>query len=294
VVHVAALLDSINSSHGRHYRLGRALNGGESAAAQVVLDEHGNEYVLKWGEGGEFRMQEALVIAPRLHAVGYPAPKYVLSGDQAGVSFLIQKMLPGKPLGVLTLGYVTKILALNELQKDVAGDLNTNWPAPIFDSVDHGFREWCVHGSLAGYSSETALMLEELKAASAAVSGAEFRTADAVHFDFNPANILIDNGEISGVIDWNGCFAGDRAFDLTTLGFYAIEDESISAPLLARARQISGPGPVVLYLSHMILRQLDWSIRHHQPAVVQQYLSISRRALRMIRELRDQVPTALR
>jgi hypothetical protein len=55
---------------------------------------------------------------------------------------------------------------------------------------------------------------------------------------------------------------------------------------LDRAREISGPSAVALYLSHMIVRQLDWSIRNHDQPTVTKYLNISRSALRVIGELR--------
>ena len=44
-----------------------------------------------------------------------------------------------------------------------------------------------------------------------------FETNDVVHFDFNPSNILLENGQVSGVIDWEGACAGDCTFNLATL-----------------------------------------------------------------------------
>lgn len=32
------------------------------------------------------------------------------------------------------------------------------------------------------------------------------------------------------------------------------------------------PGAVAVYLAHLMLRQVDWSIRHHTPAVGARYL----------------------
>jgi len=34
-----------------------------------------------------------------------------------------------------------------------------------------------------------------------------------LHFDFHPLNVLVENGEISGVIDWTNAAAGDSRFD---------------------------------------------------------------------------------
>jgi len=39
-----------------------------------------------------------------------------------------------------------------------------------------------------------------------------FKTGDIVHDDFQGPNILVHEGRISGVVDWEGCCRGDRAF----------------------------------------------------------------------------------
>ncbi|SRR5579885_15113 len=286
MAHPAALVESINRSHGTHYRLVGPMPGGESASSHAIRDDAGTEYLLKCGDSREFHAARTVEIATRLRAAGYPAPEYVASGDEGGLAYLMHKILPGKPLAALTLPCMERIIELNGLQGDAAQGLEDGWPARIVESIERGFELWCRHDSMSRYSGETAAMLEELQLTASTVRDGRFRTADAVHFDLNPANILENGGEISGVIDWNGCCAGDRGFDLATLGFYALEDDRFARPLLERAQTISGRRPLALYLSHLILRQLDWSIRHHAPAVIDRYLRIARIALRAVQDLR--------
>lgn len=38
-----------------------------------------------------------------------------------------------------------------------------------------------------------------------------------VHGDFNPGNILVHNGEISGVLDWEYAHSGSRYMDIANL-----------------------------------------------------------------------------
>ena len=289
-----AIVDSINRCHGTRFRLMRAAAGGESGAACILVDDSGVEYILKWGAGGEFRRRQAVAITQRLRNRGYPAPEFIAIGEHNEAQYLVQKMLSGSTSTEITPALLQRIVELNHLQSDVAADLEDGWPARIVQSLEHGFKDWCVHDSLAAHSEETAPMLEELQLTARLVGTGSFRTRDAVHFDFSSANILVENGAISGVIDWNGCCAGDRAFDLVTLGYYALENESIAAWLLERAREISGPKAVALYLSHMVLRQLDWSIRHHDEATIERYLNMSRTAVKVIQDLRDLLGGATR
>ncbi|HKN00202.1 MAG TPA: aminoglycoside phosphotransferase family protein [Candidatus Binataceae bacterium] len=283
----ASIVASLNRRHGALYRLIGPKAGGESGATYVIADDSGTEYILKWGT--EFHAEQALAITRRLRASGYPVPEYVTSDtDDEGIRYLVQRVLPGQPIQRITPRHLDRIFELNTLQAGIAAEFAGDWPAPIVESIRNGFQEWCVLDSLRSYTGETAAILKDLEETTTLVDGANVPATDAVHFDFNPANILADNGAISGVVDWNGCCAGDRGFDLITLGFYALEDAGIAQPLVQRACGVSGPEAAALYLAHMIVRQLDWSIRHHDEATISRYLGISRIAMREIRELSNQ------
>lgn len=281
----AAIIAVINSRHGTHFRVLDARAGGESGAAHRVADDADIEYLLKFGAGEEFRLRQAVAITSRLREAGYPVPEFVVHGTDNGLNYVVQKIMPGKSGAVLTPRLLRRLVELNGLQSGIAAEFGEAWPARIIESIEHGFHDWCVHDSLMGHSVETRAIMSELKGLPGAVQSQAFGTWDAVHFDFTTANILVDGGEISGVIDWNGCCAGDRAFDLVTLAFYALEDPLISQSLLQSARDISGPDATRLYLAHLILRQLDWSIRHHDETTVTRYLGISRAALKVIQDL---------
>jgi aminoglycoside phosphotransferase (APT) family kinase protein len=87
-------------------------------------------------------------------------------------------------------------------------------------------------------------------------------------------NILVAGGRISGVIDWDGACAGDRAFDLATLLFYAGDQPELREILAKHYVEYFGLETLRLYLAHLIVRQLDWSIRYHERAVVAHWLRI--------------------
>jgi thiamine kinase-like enzyme len=101
------------------------------------------------------------------------------------------------------------------------------------------------------------------------------RAADAVHFDFHHGNILINDAGIASVIDWEGCRAGDRAFDLATLLYYSYPDLVLRNALWERARAIASDEAMALFLAHLIVRQTEWSIRLETPAAAEHYLKLA-------------------
>jgi len=90
---------------------------------------------------------------------------------------------------------------------------------------------------------------------------------DFTHFDFQFLNLLSDGHAITGVIDVNPPpLCGDRAFDLVTLLFYVYDTDELRRPILARLSGLASRPAVRAYLAHMVLRQVEWSVRHHPGA----------------------------
>lgn len=241
-----------------------------------MLDGHGRRLVLKWTMGAEAlaRFQQAQVITERLRTRGYPAPRYLYLGLSDGVSYAVQELLPGTPRHTLRPELLPRLLELNALQAEAAPEPAGDWPGEIVDSILRGCEGYCVLDSLRTYSTETNELLTALQALAAAAAEPRGPSSDIVHYDFTPANILVNGDVVSGVIDWDGARAGDRAFDLATLLFYTA-DPDLQAALWTTAVAQSSPEAVLLYLAHMIVRQVDWSIRHHDAAVVARWLDVS-------------------
>jgi aminoglycoside phosphotransferase (APT) family kinase protein len=272
----AQLLAAINRRHGVSLTLAGRAPGGESGSAWIVEDPGGARYVLKADSGAEFRIDDAVAITLRLRERGYPLPAYRFSGRDGETRYIVRELIAGEPMQQLDAMHVARLLELNDLQADAAAGIATDWPAAIIESVLNGFRDWCVLDTLRHHSAETAAMLAELQALVQANAAGTYRTTDAVHFDFNTANILVDGDRIAGVIDWEGARAGDRAFDLATLLFYHHGDMAVRQLLWQRALAIASRGAMMLYLAHMIVRQVDWSIRRHSSAVADVYIAASR------------------
>lgn len=81
------------------------------------------------------------------------------------------------------------------------------------------------------------------------------------------------------MIDWEGVCAGDRAFDLVTLWFYSDDQPATDALLHQHLRSTVAPERLRLYVAHMALRQVDWSLRFHDRAAMRRWLARSHMAL---------------
>ena len=125
---------------------------------------------------------------------------------------------------------------------------------------------------MRSHAPATARLLELVQELVARHRDVTTPTTDIVHFDFQQNNMLGLSGNISGVVDWDGVQAGDRAFDLATVLFYAHEQEPVGETLWARATTIADPAAVAVYLAHLIHRQVDWSIRFNDATVIERSL----------------------
>jgi aminoglycoside phosphotransferase len=267
-----ALVAAINEQQRTSFRLGERFGGGEQGAYALV-DAAGTRFVLKRNPVGRTApFERARAVTELLDRRGYPLARYVATGTTEDAAYAVQELLPGEPMGRLAAHFIPRLLELNDLQTGPAPFAERHWRPMIVQSVLEGFDEYCVIATLRDYSPPTAKLLVSLQALVRANANIELATDDIVHFDFTPANVLIDEGRISGVIDWDGVCAGDRAFDLATLLFYAVEQPELRAILLPEVLARTSEGALRLYLAHLIVRQLDWSIRFHSPEVAGYWL----------------------
>lgn len=248
-------VEDLNARHGTSFAFVGAYAGGEVGAVRLV-DAHGKYYVLKNRSPGL-----APVTTDALRPLGYPVSRYVVWGDD----YHVQEELPGRPAGgwgVAEKDVMARLLVLNELQSDIAVDDDTSWPATIVESVTAGFAEFCVVDTLVHHSDESRELLCLCRSAVERYASGLTGRRDVVHMDFTLANVLVDRGAVTGVIDWGGTRSGDRLFDLATLVYYARE---LAPEIETYVVQRIGREGLAVYLAHMAIRQTDWSLRHHGP-----------------------------
>jgi hypothetical protein len=243
--------------------------GGEVGAAYVRWPD-GRRSVLTEGRS---RTGPLLDLA---RAAGVPTARYELSAHIDGARVVVQQRLPGAPPAVVDATLVHAMIGLNLRMTG----LLTSYPAApavdLFLTTDGpGF---CLHEPLRGHSRRAGRLLDwihEVGESAPAVDG-----NDLVHLDYHTGNVLVTGGRISGVIDWDGAGRGDRRLDLVTLRF----DLAWRAPhltgLLDERLTALEPDRLRAYWAHMSLRQVDWSIRHHDADTVDRWLSIAESRMR--------------
>jgi Ser/Thr protein kinase RdoA (MazF antagonist) len=262
------VLAAVSSLIGSEARLDGPMPG--QSGASFLLASGAGPLVLKLvpDRPGALADQERLVrLVEGLRQRGYPAPTYAGAGRAAGCVFTVQHRLPGGPARTREelRAVLPDLLGAIELQKD-AGDLaDPPWPGWLLETIAHGGDGYCLHETLRR-RPDTAKILDRLIVIAARNAGSAPRRRDVVHFDLNPTNVLHEAGRLSGIVDWNVPFAGaaqgDRGFDVATLLFYAYDVEEARAPLWEAATRTSGPAWTAVYLCHLTLRQLEWTVRH--------------------------------
>jgi Ser/Thr protein kinase RdoA (MazF antagonist) len=261
----------------------RPAGGGESRHAFWVTDRAGAVSVLKImpdappGAAGQLRALDAVLA--RLGDRGYPAPRLAAIGEVPGLVFWIQPRLPGRVLdddGQMVARLLPDLLRLNDAQAGL-GTGPREWRSLITRTLTAGGDGYCLHSTLAA-SPDARELLPTLRRIGDRCGPAIPDGEDFVHYDFTPANLLCDGTAITGVIDINPpVLAGDRAFDLATLLFYYYDHDEIRGLLRARLLDLAGPRAASAYLAHMVLRQVDWSLRHHPAAIAtQRHLRLGR------------------
>ncbi len=276
------LLDYINATHSTMFALVEKYTTGEQGAFSIT-DSQGKHYVLKWRPGTQnlARMQEAKAVTDVLRSVGYPASHFLFIGCALDSIYSIQATLPGIPIypEPLDIALVPQLLALNELQAGRAISGLRDWHEEVVTTVLTGGDGYCLHDSLLEYSQDTARLLDTLQQIVLARQDEPHSTTDIVHNDFQPANILVYDKQVSGIVDWDASFAGDRIFDIATLLFYSYDISEVREQLWHYALQHATLNLLSVYFAHLILRQVDWSLRFHDSATSDRYIERGYRIL---------------
>lgn len=238
-------------------------SGGESASTFLATGRDGGVSVVKLAPGATGdsvgRLRE---LTAALRRRGYPAARLLAWGQVDGMTFWLQERLPGTVVDRVPGWLLPEVLRLNDAQAGL-GDGARRLSELIAVTLTTGGDGYCVHATLRERPDTRALLAVVRQVADRCLAAVPER-GDFVHYDFTLANLLSSDSGITGVIDVNPpAVTGDRAFDLATLLFYLYDRDGIRERLRGRALELSDPGALDAYLAHMILRQVDWSLRHH-------------------------------
>ena len=206
--------------------------------------------------------------ARSVHALrvrGYPVPAALTAGDIDGTEYEITQRRPAHPIEQITEAHMPPLVALvdHPTRRRPAGP-----PA-----LDRGYGhepDRRLRGALRARRAcelDNPALLDRLQDDRDEVAACDVASHDVVHYDFSPYNVLAEGDRITGVVDWQGATSGDAAFDLVTLADYT-HDFALRDRLLDAARTLTSPRALRLYGAHMVLRQVDWSLRRQDDTAV--------------------------
>jgi hypothetical protein len=238
-------------------------DGGESASTFLATDQDGTASVLKVSQNATGASVARLgALAAGLRQRGYPAALLLASGQVAGMTFWLQERLPGTVLDRVPGWLLPEVLRLNDAQAGL-GDGTCRLTGLIAATLTAGGDGYCVHATLEARPDTRDLLAVVRHTADRCLAAIPDR-GDFVHYDFTLANLLTSGAGIVGVIDINPpALTGDRAFDLATMLFYLYDRDGLRERLHDRALELTNECALDAYLAHMLLRQVDWSLRHH-------------------------------
>ena len=263
------ILDRINLRHGTAYRLAGKYQHGENQGAFALLDAAGAAFVLKYLQraGWVARLEHARRITRRLGERGVAAPRYELVGELEGDwTYCIQNALPGSAARSLTVAQARQLIAWIELQAEQGLATEPNWSHYVHAVVFDGESGWSE--SLRAYSPETQALLGRMLSRVERSRDERLVAADSVHGDLALENVLLDNGQVSGIVDWDAAGRGDRALDVAKLLYYCYDNRPVRDLLQRHVLALRGPERMNLHLVYCMLAQLDWSIHHHDARAV--------------------------
>jgi aminoglycoside phosphotransferase (APT) family kinase protein len=272
-MNIGQLLTYINARYATAFELAGRLPGGNQDGAYVLAEPNGRRAVLK-----QLFAPRALPIMHRLHAIGYPTPDVLYSGTaDDGTTYLVQEFVPGAPMQTLSDAYLEQIFTLNDLQANLNPHPEANalesWSGYVYEAVFARTSVWVT--ALGNHSPATASLLRALRLATNPYVATVLPNTDAVHGDLHTGNILVEHGQITGVIDMVYAGYGTRAIDLVTM--LHTSDSADYAPAVRnrlRAHVIERFGSEVyaICMAYRAIVTVAWAIRKGLPEWVDYFV----------------------
>ncbi len=270
---ISQLLLVINARHGTAFALAGKLPGGQQDGAYTLIEPSGRRTVLK-----QLFAARALPIIRSLRARGYPTPDVLYEGTaNDGTPYLVQEFVPGAAMQALTVAYLDQLFGLNEQQADLNPDPAANplesWSVYVHEVVFARSSVWV--RALSNHSPATASLLYALQQLTLRYIDTVLPNTDVVHGDLHSGNIIVEHGQISGVIDLVYAGYGTRAIDLATL-LHTMESDDYLPAVRQRLRawivERFGPAVYAICMAYRAIVTLEWAIRHESPAWIDRFI----------------------
>ncbi len=193
-----------------------------------------------------------------------PVPRLLERGTVGAYSYLLYEFVDGVWPAEVDDDLAAQMLAVTDLQRDAAPRANPDWPDTVAAMITGGDPSLDLHPRRLREHPVGRSILDAAQASLDACDPSRLRRADVVHGDFAPENLLVHDGRISAVIDWEQSRVGDVGFDLAGM-VYDIEIGTKASPevvaTLYRAIDSRVPHDAWrLYTSIYAVRYASWAL----------------------------------
>jgi hypothetical protein len=241
--------------------------------------------VAKWDRepSSQAGRRDAIGLTARLRdGAGWPVPRQ-WSVESETCLFVLQEFLLGQPVHTFNEATVERLLELHRRRIGLARPEDVSvWPNPLIETLLRGGTDYCLHSSLRDYDGRTASLLHRIIEIGRGAQAEDLRGGDIVHWDLHAGNLLQIDGRLSGIVDNDFVTVGDAAFDLATLAVSACQTQctpGVREQLFEIAIESLDEARRSVYVGHLLLRVLDWAIRHERRDEVEFWLGQSARLL---------------
>jgi hypothetical protein len=256
---------------------------GSASGACRVADESGHVFFLSsipGDEGNRAQHARSMTVLERLWSMGHPAPHYEQVVDLGDILVIMQTEAQGVPPIRITRSLVDRLLGLLSDRASLMGEDSDAGPLSLYLLEDAPS-----HDSLRKYSDRTRQLLHWIESVGA-FYGDTLPGPGAVHFDYQPGNVLVHPDrpdEVTAIVDWGGAVASSGGFDLVTLAWSSFgpaweREVGVDDYLWSLVRQL--PEPILVpSWAHLSLRLMYWAIRF-RPDCLGDWLQVSERLAR--------------
>lgn len=267
-------------------RLGRYL-GGYWNGAYLAHDFHDRPVVLKElpdeATFTEERVLRAVALEDSLRRDGYPAPEYLRVAVVHGRTYTIQEYIAGDVPPVLEPAHAQRLAELIGLHSDRA-PADPTWAEHLLSPLrraDTHEQRLLRHAD----NSEFRKLLGEINAVGSGTDSAVLHSEDIVHYDLHNRNLLVRNGAIAAVIDWECARAGDARLDLLALAWSDPPGSGSVHPDAAAflAEHISAVVPQnvrAALAAHLAFSKLTYAMQWGPPGTMERALAVTNHWLR--------------
>lgn len=153
-------------------------------------------------------------LSDRARANGQLVPRYLDIAEWRDTGYTLQEFVDGEVPPRMTLPLAQRMIELLDTHEGQASD----WPV---DGVA-GFGEWWTFSdTIENAPAHIRDLANEAADARDRLRGTAVPTTDVVHADYHNKNLLLRDGEIVAIIDWDGAAPGCRWYDAFLLMWWS-------------------------------------------------------------------------